>query len=75
MLQLLFWSHFILIYLNVLYEKNCQIFLNSLLLTKKKMVTTPVTKASDSPNQGLIKSIILIFIIYAFARKQLIKIQ
>ena len=33
--------------------------LNSLLLTKKKMVTTPVTKASDSPNHGLIKSIIL----------------
>ena len=31
--------------------------LNSLLLTKKKMVTTPVTKASDSPNHGLIKSI------------------
>jgi len=29
-----------------------------LLLTKKKMVTTPVTKASDSPSQGLIKSII-----------------
>ena len=33
--------------------------LNSLLLTKKKMVTTPVTKASDSPNQGLIKYMIL----------------
>ena len=31
--------------------------LNSLLLTKKKMVTTPVTKASDSPSHGLIKSI------------------
>ena len=35
--------------------------LNSLLLTKKKMVTTPVTKASDSPSQGLIKYIIYFF--------------
>ena len=41
--------------------KNCQIFcLNSLLLTKKKIVTTPVTKAKDSPNHWLIKYIILI---------------
>ena len=33
--------------------------LNSLLLTKKKIVTTPVTKASDSPSHGLIKYITL----------------
>ena len=33
--------------------------LNSLLLTKKNIVTTPVTKASDSPNHGLIKYILL----------------
>ncbi len=32
--------------------------LNSLLLTKKNIVTTPVTKASDSPSHGLIKSIL-----------------